>query len=51
VEAKDMNLALVKNPAVQWEGRYQNEKDFSKAPKEFLSFARLRWRKYIAEFD
>lgn len=57
VEIKDMNLANQKKPADEWEqmqqasGRYENEKDFSKAPKEFLSFARLQWRKYITEFD
>ena len=28
-------------------GRYQNEKDFQKAPREFLGFARAHWRRWM----
>jgi len=30
-------------------GRYQSEKDFAKAPPEFLNFARSEWLKYAKE--
>lgn len=57
IENKELNLAMLKKPAEEWEqmvqaaGRYENEKDFSKAPKEFLPFVRIQWRKYIADFE
>jgi hypothetical protein len=30
-------------------GRYQTEKDFTNAPKEFLAFARSQWLRYVKE--
>ena len=43
---KDENDAYI-----QSFGRYETEKDFSKAPSSFLEHARKRWLKFAKETD
>ena len=55
VTEKDVNLENVPKLKDETEemlrsfGRYQSEKDFTKAPSEFLTFARTEWLKYSKE--
>ena len=55
VTEKDVNLENVPKLKDETEemlrsfGRYQSEKDFTKAPSEFLTFARSEWLKYSKE--
>jgi hypothetical protein len=55
VTEKDVNLETLKGykrTGDEWEkttGRYQTEKEFAKAPPEFLIFARRQWMKYVKE--
>lgn len=52
VTDKNANLEKfpVKNDDYTWEmGRYENEKEFAKAPEAFLLFARREWIKFAVE--
>jgi hypothetical protein len=58
ITEKDANLAKLpgyKGTDDEWEkelGRYENEKEFAKAPPEFITFARKQWLKFVKDgFD
>lgn len=55
VTEKDVNLEKLPKVKDEWEGyirsfgRYESEKEFSKAPPEFLTYARSQWLKHAVE--
>ena len=54
VTENDVNLETAPKIKVEDEllrtfGRYENEKEFTSAPPEFLTYARMEWLKYVKE--